>query len=145
MNCAWSIPVRCENRVIAVLNAAACAPDTNSHRLMDILGTLSGIIGSVLERLNAQQKLIHQVNHDSVTGLPNRVLLNRQIDQLMENHQNQRYALLFVDLDHFKVVNDTLGHQVGMNCLRWSVSVCATQSVKRIWSPGWEVMSLSCC
>lgn len=113
MNCAWSIPVRCENRIIAVLNAAASAPDSNSHRLMDILGTLSGIIGSVLERLNAQQKLIHQVNHDSVTGLPNRVLLNRQIDRLMKNHKIQRYALLFVDLDHFKVVNDTLGHQVG--------------------------------
>ncbi|WP_271270626.1 sensor domain-containing protein [Aliamphritea hakodatensis] len=113
MNCAWSIPVRCENRIIAVLNAAASVPDSNSHRLLDILGTLSGIIGSVLERLNAQQKLIHQVNHDSVTGLPNRVLLNRQIDRLMKNHHTQRYALLFVDLDHFKVVNDTLGHQVG--------------------------------
>ncbi|WP_261841306.1 sensor domain-containing diguanylate cyclase [Aliamphritea ceti] len=113
MNCAWSIPVRSENRVIAVLNAASTAADTDPHRLMDILGTLSGIIGSVLERLNAQEKLIHQVNHDSVTGLPNRLLLNLQINELMQNHQSQRYALMFIDLDHFKIINDTLGHQIG--------------------------------
>ncbi len=113
MTCAWSIPVRSGKRVIAVLNASSSAPDANPHRLMDILGTLSGIIGSVLERLNAQQKLIHQVNHDNVTGLPNRVLLNRHIDKFMSDQHIQRFALLFVDLDHFKAVNDTLGHQVG--------------------------------
>jgi len=69
---------------------------------------------------NAQIALAHQASYDSLTGLPNRSLFNDRMAQLMAASQRhgQTFALLFVDLDRFKEVNDTLGHQVGDALLR---------------------------
>ncbi|MDD2744072.1 MAG: EAL domain-containing protein [Rhodocyclaceae bacterium] len=67
-----------------------------------------------LERA-AEEKLHHIAHHDSLTGLPNRLSLNGRIDQALSlaRRDGGRVALLFIDLDRFKVVNDTLGHHVG--------------------------------
>ena len=68
----------------------------------------------------AQQQLDHLAHHDPLTGLPNRLLfddrLNHAIEQGLRN--NQRCLLLFLDLDGFKVINDTLGHVAGDELLR---------------------------
>jgi len=69
-----------------------------------------------LTQLHAVQGQVEQlVSYDSLTGLPNRALFNDRISQLIAHSQRHRqtFALLFVDLDHFKEVNDSLGHQVG--------------------------------
>ncbi|NTV71671.1 MAG: EAL domain-containing protein [Azonexaceae bacterium] len=69
---------------------------------------------------DAQQKLRHLAHHDPLTGLPNRLLFEERlqyaIEQAMRN--DQRCILLFLDLDGFKVINDTLGHSVGDELLR---------------------------
>ena len=69
---------------------------------------------------DAQLALAHQAAYDSLTGLPNRSLFNDRIGQLMalSRRHHQACALLFIDLDRFKEVNDTLGHQVGDDLLR---------------------------
>ena len=77
---------------------------------------IDGIITDITERKQAQQQLEHDALHDGLTGLANRTLLMERLRQAIERSQSQpekRFALLFLDLDGFKVVNDSLGHLVG--------------------------------
>lgn len=68
----------------------------------------------------AQQQLHHLAHHDPLTGLPNRLLFNDRLQHAIEQaaRNAQRCLLLFLDLDGFKVINDTLGHAVGDELLR---------------------------
>jgi diguanylate cyclase (GGDEF)-like protein len=69
----------------------------------------------VAERRNSEKKLKHQANHDPLTGLPNRELLFDRLKQALafEDRHNNLLALMILDLDNFKSINDTLGHVVG--------------------------------
>ncbi len=68
------------------------------------------------ERKRAEEQLVYTALHDSLTGLPNRVLFMDRLHHAMEHakrHKNFTFAVFFVDLDRFKVVNDSLGHNIG--------------------------------
>jgi diguanylate cyclase (GGDEF)-like protein len=68
-----------------------------------------------IERSQAKSELAHQALHDGLTGLPNRTLLMERVELAVARMERDRScaALMFVDLDRFKLVNDTLGHHVG--------------------------------
>lgn len=72
------------------------------------------------ERVDAQERLRQLANFDSLTGLPNRALFRDRLGQAMARAQRsgKAMALMFLDLDRFKVVNDDLGHEVGDRLLR---------------------------
>ncbi|MEG0186176.1 MAG: EAL domain-containing protein, partial [Stenotrophomonas sp.] len=74
------------------------------------------LVGQIGERLRAEQRLTHQAMHDALTGLPNRLhLLDRLEDAIARARvpDGPRFAVLFLDLDRFKLVNDSIGHAAG--------------------------------
>jgi len=85
------------------------------------------VIRNVTDKKNAQkyllqqkEKLDHQAHHDALTELPNRLLFNDRLDQSIEKSKrnNTNMALLFIDLDHFKEINDSMGHNTGDEVLK---------------------------
>jgi diguanylate cyclase (GGDEF)-like protein len=79
-----------------------------------------GFIRDITERINAEQEIRKLAYHDALTGLPNRVLFNER-SILAEAHarrNKKKMGVLSLDLDHFKEINDTLGHDIGDQLLQ---------------------------
>ena len=96
------------SRVEAIVSAGRIDVDGNKYT--------TGTIRDVTEQRRAQRKLEHHATHDELTGLPNRVYFERLLAHTMEAAREDgetEYAVLFLDLDGFKVVNDSLGHASG--------------------------------
>jgi len=86
--------------------------------LVDPAGHVIGfasLVQDITERLNTERTIHYMAHHDALTGLPNRRLMQDRLNQaIMAARRKQRHvAVLFLDLDRFKVVNDTLGHDTG--------------------------------
>ncbi|MDP8969251.1 MAG: EAL domain-containing protein [Actinomycetota bacterium] len=102
--------VRRDARVVAVL-VAASAVHGGSGQAQYVIVALQDIT----ERKAAEDRLAHRALHDSLTGLPNRELFVDRLDQALRRLERRDacLAVLFVDLDRFKLVNDSLGHAAG--------------------------------
>ncbi len=89
----------------------------------DATGTLThfvGILNDVTDRLRSEEQLAHRATHDELTGLPNRQLLLDRLQQAVLNAERygREVAVVFIDLDDFKLVNDSMGHSAGDEVLQ---------------------------
>ena len=97
------------------------------------------ILSDITERKRAEARINHLAHHDPLTGLPNRLSLLARLEQALPEARRYQWnlALCFIDLDRFKVINDTLGHQVGDQLLmevagRLAATVRESDTVARL-------------
>ncbi|GEM48256.1 putative bifunctional diguanylate cyclase/phosphodiesterase [Deinococcus cellulosilyticus] len=109
--------------------------------LKDARGVLSGYVGSfadISEKKEFEHSLLHLVHHDVLTGLPNRALFEDRVQHALvqQSHGNGLVAVLFLNLDHFKQINEGFGHATGDLILcevasRLKQAVCEHATVAR--------------
>jgi diguanylate cyclase (GGDEF)-like protein/PAS domain S-box-containing protein len=110
-----AVQVADSQQVIGAILARSGTPRWFTRDDAAFLATMAGTLGLALGRRGAEAAAQHQALHDSLTGLPNRALFVDRLSQALARmtRTRRRLAVLFLDIDHFKVINDSLGHSIG--------------------------------
>jgi len=120
LHSAFAFPIMVDGEfygVIELFGREVCPYDAE---IVAIAQTVGSQIGQFIARKEAESHLTFFANHDSLTGLPNRAMFNQRLTQALARAQRYKkiLAVLFIDLDRFKVINDTLGHDAGDRLLK---------------------------
>ena len=108
-------PIVAGGRIQGVMELFSRRTQIRDDALLQAMATLGRQLGGFIERLLAEEAIIHQAAHDALTDLPNRTLLRERLEQCLQAAlaNDAPVTLLLLDLDHFKEINDTLGHAAG--------------------------------
>jgi diguanylate cyclase (GGDEF)-like protein len=113
---AFAFPILVGQETVAVFEFFTDRVLEHDEAILQLMPQVAMHLGRAIERERAEERLIHDATHDPLTGLPNRAFflerLNQSIAHAKRNPRAQ-FALLFIDLDRFKIVNDSLGHLAG--------------------------------
>jgi diguanylate cyclase (GGDEF)-like protein/PAS domain S-box-containing protein len=117
---AFAFPIRVDGEAVGVMELYATEQRPVDRDLLRIAGQLGGLIGQHIARRETERRLQFVVSHDPLTGLPNRTIFTQRLSQAIAQaaRYEHKVGLLFVDLDGFKIVNDTMGHEAGDRLLR---------------------------
>lgn len=112
---ALGVPIMANDEVLAVLEFFRRAPTKEDSRVVRLFATVADQLGTIIQRKRAEERLHHMAHYDHLTGLPNRVLFTDRLSQAMVDAQRHRrvVGVIFLDLDRFKTINDSLGHGIG--------------------------------
>ncbi|MCF2151170.1 EAL domain-containing protein [Desmonostoc muscorum LEGE 12446] len=115
------VPLRLENEFWGYLGLADCTCERHwsRHEESTLLTMAASIIGA-RQRQQVEEKIRYQALHDMLTALPNRLLFDEMLGKTLPNaiRNGESLAVIFLDLDRFKVINDTLGHTLGDKLLQ---------------------------
>lgn len=102
-------------KIIGHLSVLNDKPILDKQRTLSVLKIFAARAGAELERKRNESLIRNMAYHDALTGLPNRILLNDRLEMALAQAQRSQslLAVLFLDFDHFKMINDNLGHEVG--------------------------------
>ena len=125
-------PVKNTNNLVGYIVLGFYEEPALSDIEIDLLNRLSDRVAVALSNAAWEEKLYNQAHYDFLTGLPNRFLLRDRLHQAIKNAERKKInvALLYLDLDRFKIVNDSLGHSAGDELLI-VVSNILTKSVRK--------------
>ncbi|MDU8499417.1 EAL domain-containing protein [Pseudomonas syringae] len=109
------VDISCGEVFKGVLGVYASTDYSFTREDVSYLQTLANLLAAALERYDAKRKLIYLAENDSLTHLPNRWFLNNYLREIISRKTSapDAVSVIFIDLDRFKAVNDTLGHSVG--------------------------------
>lgn len=111
----YCLPIVSQGTVQAVMTLYLAAGHQQAPEDEALLANVAYTLAGILERKRLEERMRHMAHHDMLTSLPNRVLFTEHVSfALAKATRNQKIlALMLIDLDHFKQVNDTLGHAAG--------------------------------
>jgi diguanylate cyclase (GGDEF)-like protein/PAS domain S-box-containing protein len=139
MRGAFLFPVMSEGRAIGVLVFHSREVRDPDDRLLQAVRVIGGQIGQFVQRKRAEERVRYMATHDALTTLPNRVMFSQLLNHEIEvaKRYKRNFAVFFLDLDRFKFVNDTLGHEAGDKLLqevgsRFKACVRAADVVARL-------------
>ncbi|RMR53643.1 Sensory box protein [Pseudomonas syringae pv. actinidiae] len=109
------IEISCREVFKGVLGVYASTDYSFTREDVSYLQTLANLLAAALERYDAKKKLIYLAENDSLTHLPNRWFLSNYLREIISRKTSvpDAVSVIFIDLDRFKAVNDTMGHSVG--------------------------------
>jgi len=111
----FAFPVWVGKEIVGILEFFAEKYLEPEQSLVEVMGHIGTLLGRAVERKRSEERLQHSAHYDPLTRLPNRILFNDRLSQAMVRVRwNKRLvAVFFLDIDRFKVINDTLGHGIG--------------------------------
>ncbi|WP_208027577.1 sensor domain-containing protein [Rhabdothermincola sediminis] len=113
---AWSRPIldTDDSEVLGTIAVYNPDPREPTPRELDVVGVASHLTAIALERDRVQRRLEHQARHDQLTGLPNRWAIVERVEAALDRADDRgAVAVVLIDLDRFKLINDSLGHEAG--------------------------------
>lgn len=117
----WSMPIHgAAGEVVGSFALSSFEKRQPSRFQIHVLETSASLVALVLKRQREEHELHHAAYHDALTNLPNRKLFMLQFEHAINRakRESTRLALFFIDLDHFKDINDTCGHETGDEVLK---------------------------